>query len=53
MLRDKLGDKDCDFGAIAGTHGFMVRSTMESTADRAAVRAGVDALVSFCVERLQ
>lgn len=53
VLRDKLGDKDCDFGAIAGTHGFMVRSTMESTADRAAVRAGVDALVSFCVERLQ
>ena len=51
-LKEKLVESDCDFGTIGAQHGFMVRATMNSAAERSAVREGLDALVSFCAPRL-
>ena len=48
ILREQLGDTDCTFECADGTHGFMIRSTMKSAREAAAVRKGIGELISFC-----
>lgn len=52
ILREQLGDTDCTFECADGTHGFMIRSTMKSAREAAAVRKGIGELISFCGGRL-